>query len=94
MYYRYYYSHFETEPHYGVRTHTHKLIYFNRIDQWELYDLVKDPHEMNNIYDEPKYWNRVKELQKELKRLQVELGDDPDDVGNNPRIGDLDEDLI
>ena len=94
MYYRYYYSHFETEPHYGIRTHTHKLIYFNRIDQWELYDLVKDPHEMNNIYNDPKYENLIKELKKELKRLQMELGDDPDDIGNNPRIGDLDEDLL
>jgi len=31
MYYRYYYSHFETEPHLGVRTHKHKLIYFDRL---------------------------------------------------------------
>jgi len=89
MYYRYYYSHFETEPHYGVRTHTHKLIYFNRIDQWELYDLVKDPHEMNNVYDDPKYKDVVKKLKKELKSLQNELGDDPNDVGDNPKIGDL-----
>jgi len=86
MYYRYYYSHFETEPHFGVRTHSHKLIHFDRIDQWELYDLVKDPHEMNNVYNDPNYQNIVKELKKELKRLQAELGDDPRDTGENPRL--------
>jgi len=89
MYYRYYFSHFETEPHYGVRTYTHKLIYFNRINQWELYDLVKDPHEMNNVYDDPAYKDVRKKLKKELKRLQKELGDDPNDIGDNPRLGEL-----
>jgi hypothetical protein len=89
MYYRYYYSHFETEPHLGVRTYTHKLIHFNRIDQWELYDLKKDPMEMNNVYDEADYKNVVKKLKKELRRLQNELGDDPEDIGDNPRLGAL-----
>ncbi len=89
MYYRYYYSHFQTESHYGVRTHEHKLIYFDRIKQWELYDLKKDPQEMNNVYDDPKYQTIVKTLKKELKRLQKELGDDPKDVGDNPNIGAL-----
>jgi arylsulfatase A-like enzyme len=89
MYYRYYYSHFETEPHLGVRTYKHKLIYFNRIGQWELYDLKKDPTEMNNVYDDPDYKNVVKILKEELRRLQNELGDDPRDVGDNPRLGAL-----
>ena len=39
MYYRYYYSHFKTEPHFGIRTYDHKLIYYDKIDQWEFYDL-------------------------------------------------------
>jgi arylsulfatase A-like enzyme len=89
MYYRYYYSHFETEPHYGVRTYTHKLIHFDRIDQWEMYDLVQDPMEMNNLYDSPRHRHVVEELKAELKRLQAELGDDPDDVGDRPNMGDL-----
>jgi arylsulfatase A-like enzyme len=89
MYYRYYYSHFETEPHFGVRTLEYKLIYFDRIDQWELYDLTKDPMEMNNLYDNPDYRKVVKKLKKELNRLQTELGDDPKDIGDKPNIGAL-----
>jgi arylsulfatase A-like enzyme len=89
MYYRYYYSHFETEPHYGVRTYTHKLIYFDKIREWELYDLVKDPLEMDNVYKDPEHQQLVKELKQELLRLQTELGDDPDDLGDNPNIGEL-----
>ena len=89
MYYRYYYSHFETEPHFGVRTHTHKLIYFDRIKQWELYDLTKDPTEMNNVYDDPDYWKVKKDLKQELRRLQKELKDDINDIGDKPNIGIL-----
>jgi arylsulfatase A-like enzyme len=89
MYYRYYYSHFETEPHYGVRTHKHKLIHFDRINQWELYNLEDDPYEMDNLYDKPEYQDVVGQLKKELTSLQTELGDDPADRGNNPIIGTL-----
>jgi len=89
MYYRYYFSHFRTEPHLGVRTYEHKLIYFNRIDQWELYDLKKDPTEMNNVYEDSAYKNVTKKLKQELKRLQRELGDDPQNIGDRPNIGDL-----
>ncbi len=89
MYYRYYYSHFHTEPHYGVRTYRHKLIYFDRIKQWELYDLRMDPREMNNVYGDPEYQRVVKELKRELKRLQRELDDDPADIGDKPGLGAL-----
>ncbi len=87
MYYRYYHSHFETEPHYGVRTLTHKLIYFDRIKQWELYDLADDPHEVNNLYSNPAYADVTERLKDELMRLQTECRDDVDDVGDKPRTG-------
>ena len=89
MYYRYYYSHFETEPHIGLRTYDHKLIHYNRIDQWELYDLKADRSEMNNLYSDPVYENVVKDLKEEMYRLQKELGDDPADDGSKPNIGEL-----
>ena len=36
--------------HYGVRNDRWKLIHFyNDIDQWELYDLQEDPHELRTF---------------------------------------------
>jgi hypothetical protein len=78
MYYRYYHypMHHKVQPHYGVRTETHKLIYFNKIDQWELYDLKKDPREMKNVYADPAYAEMVKKLKEEMLRLKKELKDE------------------
>ena len=55
MYYRYYHDpgDHDTRQHYGVRTATHKLIYFWTKDQWELFDLVNDPQELHNLYGQP-----------------------------------------
>lgn len=77
MYYRYYHypGDHQVQPHYGVRTDRYKLIYFNRINQWELFDLRKDPREMKNVYSDPKYARTVKELQTDLARLRTELDD-------------------
>jgi arylsulfatase A-like enzyme len=91
MYYRYYHypQDHRVQPHYGVRTDKFKLIYFNKIDQWELYDLAKDRHELKNVYADPKYADEVKTLKEEMYRLKKELKDEnqfekelpPDDVG-------------
>lgn len=45
--------------------------------EWELFDLEKDPAEMNNVVDDPAYAEVVKELQAELRRLQANVGDEP-----------------
>ena len=78
MYYRYYHypQHHRVQPHYGVRTERHKLIYFNKLDEWELYDLKKDPHETNNIYSLASSAALVKRLKSELFRLKKELRDE------------------
>jgi arylsulfatase A-like enzyme len=78
MYYRYYHypMHHRVQPHYGVRTDRYKLIYFNKIKQWELFDLEKDPHEMKNVYDNPAYAQTVKTLKAEMYRLKKELKDE------------------
>lgn len=55
--------------HRGVRTHRYKLIEFFTKDEWEFYDLQKDPLEMNSEYDNPQYADIIRELKAELQRL-------------------------
>jgi arylsulfatase A-like enzyme len=43
--------------------------------EWELFDLEKDPHEMNNVVDDPAYAGVVRELKDEMYRLQADVGD-------------------
>ena len=75
MYYRYYRSHFNTPSHWGVRTKRHKLIYYNLSNEYELFDLEKDPMEMRSVYGEMAYAETAEHLEDELKRLQSELKD-------------------
>jgi arylsulfatase A-like enzyme len=90
IYYRYYHDpgHHDTRAHYGVRTASHKLIYYWKKRQWELYDLRSDPHELRNLYGRPGQEAVTAELLATLARLREELQDDdrfadrlpPDDV--------------
>jgi hypothetical protein len=47
--------------------------FYNDIDDWELYDLQKDPSEMNNIYNEN--LPLVDSLKNELRLLQEAYDD-------------------
>jgi len=83
MYYRYY--DFPSAHHghknLGVRTDRYKLIYYPELDEWELFDLKQDPHELASVYDDPAYAPVVKELKAELNRLKKLYGDDDSKVG-------------
>ena len=83
MYYRYYHypADHRVQPHWGVRTYDYKLIYFNKIKEWEMYDLKKDPNELKSVYDDPKYAKVRADLTKEIDRLRKEL-DDQDQFSN------------
>ena len=81
LYYHYYEypAEHSVKRHYGVRTERYKLIrFYNDIDEWELFDLKEDPHEMNNLYGKPGTEKITEEMKTELKRLQ-EYYDDPCD---------------
>jgi arylsulfatase A-like enzyme len=83
MYYRYYHypQHHRVQPHYGVRSERHKLIYFHLLNQWELFDLEDDPEETRNVYADPSYARVGQDLKAELERLRRELKDDDSYLG-------------
>lgn len=76
--------------HYGVRTDRYKLIHFYYdVDEWELYDLEKDPEEMNNVYDDSEYADVRERLHKRLKELRKQYKD-TDEVTQRMLQEDLD----
>jgi len=71
IYYHYYEKGFGATPHYGVRTDRYKLIHFyDVVDSWELYNLETDPNEMKNLYTDPGYEQKIKDLKDKLIELQ------------------------
>jgi arylsulfatase A-like enzyme len=77
----FYYQYFEypvphhVRPHYGVVTDRYKLVHFDipDLDEWELFDLEKDPRELRSVYRDPTYVAVVTKLKQELDRLRSEL---------------------
>ena len=80
-----YYQYFEypavhsVRRHYGVRTERYKLIHYYRAGEWELFDLKKDPEELQSVYGDPEYKQVQKRMKQELKRLQDKY-DVPDKI--------------
>ena len=65
--------------HYGIVTKEYKLAHFYYdVDEWELYDRIKDPQEMTNVYNDPSYAATVSELQKKLDELRLKYKDSPE----------------
>ncbi|MBU2667497.1 sulfatase [Actinoplanes bogorensis] len=93
IYYRYWEHDdvFHKAPaHYGYRTSRYKLIYFYNDGmgipgcgwgtyppEWELYDLLLDPAELRNVYDDPAYAVVRDELTVAMWNEQARLGDKP-----------------
>lgn len=79
MYYHYYefpYWH-HVQPHYGIRTQRFTLAHFYyNIDVWELYDLEKDPEQLNNVYNDPQYASVITDLKGQLNGLKKKYGND------------------
>ena len=86
-YYRYWMhmAHHDNPGEMAIRTKTHKLIYHYGVNYegkyqtppgWELYDLEKDPEELNNVYDDPAFKEVRDDLKKQFAQLRHDIGDD------------------
>jgi len=92
MYYRYW-THrggHNVFAHYGIRNRRYKLIYYyadglnfpwnskeKDKEEWELFDLEKDPFELNNVYYDSKYSEVVNDLKQKMEDIQKEIGETP-----------------
>ena len=86
IYYHYYeYPSVHMVPrHYGIRTNRYKLMHFYEFgDEWEMYDLKKDPDEVTNLYGKEEFLELQKSLKKRLKNLQ-KFYDDQSDTSVRP----------
>lgn len=78
-----YYHYFEGPPrvhnvarHYGVRTDQYTLVHFPDHDEWEFFDLEKDPEQLASLYHDPEYQETIGSLKNKLVELQEKYGDD------------------
>lgn len=88
MYYRYWTHHKIRPAHMGVRDQRYKLmfLYGDPLDMkgsdktpntpaWEFYDLMKDPYEDKNQYNNPEYSEIISNLKKEMIELRQTVND-------------------
>lgn len=86
-------AHHYIPGHYGIRTERYKLAFFYSLPLdaalgagkfppstpgWELYDLKKDPREVNNVYSDPDYAMVVSDLKQRLLELKEQYQDSDD----------------
>ncbi|MBI1299828.1 sulfatase-like hydrolase/transferase [bacterium] len=72
--YAVFHRHFTNVEQRMVRTRTHQFT-FNSADQGELYDLVADPYQLENVYGQPEYGSIRQDLMARMERYMVDLGD-------------------
>lgn len=59
-------------PHEAVITQRYKLAhYYGDVDDWELYDLQRNPEETRNYFHDPEYRQVIQDLRTELDRLRL-----------------------
>ncbi len=85
-YYRYWMhmAHHANPSHFGIRTKEYKIMFYYGCDMrggnqtppgWEMYDLAKDPREVNNVYDDPAYAGVVAKLKRKLREVRSRVKD-------------------
>jgi arylsulfatase A-like enzyme len=58
-----------------IRTDRWKLIFYPKIGKYQLFDLINDPAEKENLADEPRHAQVLAELRAKLEAWQKEVGD-------------------
>jgi arylsulfatase A-like enzyme len=59
--------------HDGVTNGRHKLIHYYELGEWELFDLKRDPHELQSVYGVPRYADVQQQLTTALHALRRQL---------------------
>lgn len=59
----------DVRQHRGVRTERHKLMHFYTVNEWEMYDVARDPEEKENLYNRPEHTALQRELTAALERV-------------------------
>jgi arylsulfatase A-like enzyme len=73
-----YYQYFEypgwhsVRRQYGVRTQRYKLVHYYEVNEWELFDLDRDPRELRSVYRQQGYAGVVRDLKETLASLRRE----------------------
>ena len=72
VYYHYYCfpEYHAVRRHDGVRSNRYKLMHFYDLNEWELFDLEKDPMEMNSVHENPEYAEVLSQMKGELAKLR------------------------
>ncbi|HUQ47167.1 MAG TPA: sulfatase [Gemmatimonadaceae bacterium] len=59
----------------GVRTSRYKLIHYYEVDQWDMFDLAKDPTERRSVYSDPQYARTVTRMKARLVALRKQYAE-------------------
>ena len=78
-----YYQYYEHGAHgvprqYGVRTERYKLIHYPETGERELFDLERDPNELESVLDDPEYAPVLAEMETRLAALREQYRVPPD----------------
>ena len=58
-----------------IREGNWKLVWYPKIDRWQLFDLTADPNELNDLSGEPSLKKRIDALRSKLITWLIEHGD-------------------
>lgn len=72
LYYHYYEDKADhtVQKHLGIRGERYKLIWFYTVNEWELYDLKKDPQEQKNLVTSPAHQAVLRKMKQDLQKVR------------------------